>query len=213
MLTAIFLICAIIGGAVLVIQFIMLLVGMGGSGGIDFDLEVELPDDIDFDLDADVDVGEFEDASEGAHDSSWFFGVLSFRSLVAAVAFFGVTGMIAHTTGGMHPVVEFLIAMAGGIMAMFIVYWLLLGVKSLAEDGTTKIETAIGKVGSVYIPIPAEKAAAGKIQIKVNNRLEEFAAITTHNEKLATGTRVQVIGVAGKGTLVVQLPKTNDTKL
>lgn len=210
MLTAIFLFCALVGGTVLVIQFGFLLAGFGGEhvdAGVDFSGDIDVDVNADFDIEADAaDI----DSGEMHHDSSWFFGVISFRSLVAAVAFFGITGMIAHTTGAMHPVVELLVATGGGVLAMFLVFWLMLGVKSLAEDGTTKIETAIGKIGTVYVPIPAEKSAAGKIQVKVNNRLEEFAAVTSHTEKLTTGSCVRVTGVVGNSTLEVAPPAQSE---
>ena len=69
--------CAALGGTILVIQFIMTVLGLGGDEG-DFDLHVEtdLPDDVDFSDDS---------AHHAAgHGSTWIFAVVSFKTIVAA---------------------------------------------------------------------------------------------------------------------------------
>jgi membrane protein implicated in regulation of membrane protease activity len=47
------------------------------------------------------------------------------------------------------------------------------------------------------VPIDGDKGQAGKIQLKVQNRLVEFEAVTGASERLATGTKVRVIGITG----------------
>jgi len=195
MLATIFTLCALLGGTILVLQFLMTLTGMAGD-----DLGVDVPDDIDvpddFDLDGDNHGG------QSHYDSNWFFGVLSFRSVVAAIAFFGICGMIAHSAGIFNPFVELFIGLLGGVIAMFVVFWLMLGLKNLGEDGTIRIQDAIGKVGTVNVAIPPNKSAAGKIQITIQNRLVDYAAMTT-GDKLQTGTSVEVVGLLGESTLEV----------
>ena len=50
---------------------------------------------------------------------------------------------------------------------------------------------------------PPAKAQAGKIQLKLQNRLVEYEAVTSSPERLATGTKVRVVGIAGN-TLEVE---------
>ena len=80
---------------------------------------------------------------------------------------------------------------------MYGVHWIVRTMGRLAEDGTLRIRQAIGQEGTVYVPIPADKANAGKVQLKVQNRLVEFEAVTAAGQRLATGTKVRVVGVTG----------------
>ena len=67
----------------------------------------------------------------------------------------------------------------------------------LGEDGTQRVQGALGQEGTVYVPIPPAKSQAGKIQLKLQNRLVEYEAVTNNAQRLATGTRVRVIAVTG----------------
>lgn len=196
MLTYVFLVCAVVGGAILVVQFVMTLAGLGGEG---FDIDVDVPDSMDFDT-GHFDVG---DGDAVHHDSSWFFGIISFRTVVAAITFFGLCGMLARSTGVGSAPFELLIGLIGGVVAMYAVYWMMASLKKLSEDGTLRINSAIGKIGTVYISIPPNKTAPGKIQVKVQDRLVEFAAVTSGDDKLLTGAKVEVVGVIGQDTLEV----------
>jgi hypothetical protein len=190
MLTWLFLICAIVGGTVLVCQFVLTLVGLGGDHG--FDVSHDVSTDIGHDLSAD---GTGHDA-HGNHGSSWLFGVISFRTLVAAAAFFGLVGLAAESAN-QSAGVSLLLATAAGIGAMYGVHWIVRTMGRLGEDGTVRIHSALGQEGTVYIPIPAGKAQAGKIQLRLQNRLVEYEAVTGGPDRLATGTKVRVVGITG----------------
>lgn len=193
MLTAVFLICAAVGGTILVGQFVMTLAGLGGEG---LDMHVDVPD-------MHFDTAGLGDGDAMHHDSSWFFGIISFRTVVAAITFFGICGMLAKSTGVGSAPFELLIGLIGGVLAMYLVYWMMTGLRKLSEDGTSRIESAIGKIGTVYIPVPANKTAPGKIQVLVQDRLVEYAAVTSGGDKLLTGAKVEVVGVIGQDTLEV----------
>ena len=53
------------------------------------------------------------------------------------------------------------------------------------------------------MPIPADAKSAGKVNVKVQGRLTEYAAVSRHGARLATGAKVKVIGLADQMTLVV----------
>ena len=80
---------------------------------------------------------------------------------------------------------------------MFAVHALVKQMGRLNQDQTLRVQRAIGRVGTVYIPIPAQKTSSGKIQLSLQNRVVEYEAITKGDEKLATGTKVRVVAVRG----------------
>jgi membrane protein implicated in regulation of membrane protease activity len=212
-MATIFLFFAVVGGTVLVCQFVLTLMGLGSDGDIPDDLPDDVPHDLggvghDFAHDVhDVHAGDGHDAAHGhdgahGHDSSWLFGIISFRTLVAAFAFFGLAGLTAQSAGSTLWV-QLVIAFVSGAVAMFAVHGLMKMLGKLGEDATVRIHKALGQEGTVYVPIAAHKERAGKVQLKMQNRLMEYEAITG-GEKLATGARVRVVAIRGN-TLEVEL--------
>jgi membrane protein implicated in regulation of membrane protease activity len=198
MLTWLFLACAVIGGTVLVCQFVLTLVGLGTDVAIADDFEV--PHDVSggdahFDGGTHAADGAGHDA-HGHHGSSWLFGIITFRTLVAASTFFGLAGLAAESAG-QNLGVQLLLAGVAGLSAMYGVHWIVQTMGKLGEDATLKVRWAIGQEGTVYVPIPAARARPGMVQLRVKNRLVEYEALTDSPEKLATGTKVRVVGVLG----------------
>jgi membrane protein implicated in regulation of membrane protease activity len=192
-MTSLFVLCAVIGGTIMVCQFVLTLVGFGHDvGDMSHDVSVDVHTD---GADGADDGGDGHDDS-GHHGSSWLFGVISFRTLVAASAFFGLAGLAADSAGQGRPM-QVLIAVASGVGAMFAVHALVKQMGRLTQDQTLKVQRAIGHVGTVYIPIPGQKASAGKIQLSLQNRVVEYEAITSGDEELVTGTKVRVVAVRG----------------
>jgi membrane protein implicated in regulation of membrane protease activity len=194
-----FLLCAVVGGTVLVCQFVLTLIGLGGDNVAIAD---DLPDVHDVHVGgshgADVDGHD----AHGHHGSSWLFGIISFRTLVAAATFFGLVGLAAQSAElGLGP--QLFLATAAGLGAMCGVHWIVRAMTRLGEDATARVRAALGQEGTVYVPIPAGKANAGKVQLKLQNRLVEYEAVTSSSSKLATGTKVRVVGVTGN-TLEVE---------
>lgn len=195
-----FSICAVIGGTVLVCQFIMSMIGLGGHGDGGFDS----PEHLDFDH------GGHAPHDANQHDSSWFFGMVTFRTVVAALTFFGLTGLAGEA--GELPTAQTLgLAILAGAAAMFGVHWIMKTLHGLKADGTVRINRAIGLAGTVYLRVPAHKSGVGKIQINVQNRTMEYEAMTSH-EELPIGARVVVVNVIGPDTVEVALePSTTPT--
>ena len=207
-----FLICAVVGGTILTFQFVMTLTGMGGhhdAGGHGF-------------LDAGGDAGAHMDAGHGGgdhhsgdavshdhdlHEASkltWLFSFISLRSVVAGLTFFGLSGL-ASMRSGLTLEWSIAIALLAGLAAMYVVTTIMKAFGKLAHDGTVRIQNALGKRGTVYIPIPAGKSGAGKIQLKVQNRIVEYAAVTNEPEKLPTGAQVEVVDVPSSNVVEVKL--------
>lgn len=210
MLNNIFLIAAVIGGTVMVCQFVLTLMGMGDDvsdpghadsgfdGNVDADFEVADSTGHHHTPAATAAGGEFQHA-----DSSWLFGVLSFRTLIAAAAFFGVAGRAA-TAAGLANVPALAVALAAGVAAMYGMYWLMRGIAGLTSSGNQRISSALGRRATVYIPIPADSKGAGKVQLTMQNRIVEFQAVTDEPERLKTGETVEVVAIAGSDVVRVR---------
>jgi hypothetical protein len=219
----IFFLCAIVGGTVMVCQFVMTVLGLGA--------DLDVPDDVggaefhaggDFgghahDLasaDASVDSashgGDLTDALDHKHASShahhntsnWIFVKLTFQTVVAAIAFFGLGGMAARSSG-IQPWLAVVIAVASGTAALYIVYWLMELLHRFNSEGNVRIDNAVGLQGTVYISIPPENTGAGKIVLNLQNRTVELEAKTNEPSKLAPGANVVVLSILGPGLVEV----------
>jgi hypothetical protein len=209
----VFIICAAIGGTILVAQFVMTLIGLGGHA-FDLDMSTDMGHDFGGDFHADSDFhgdsaggGDHADATDHAdqasqHYSTWLFGILSFRTVVAALAFFGLAGLAARSADASTPTV-LLVSVGAGLAAMFAVYWMMRGLQTLRAEGTVRILGAVGQHGNVYLRVPANRSGSGKIQFNLQNRTMEYLAVTAGPE-LPTGAKVVVVGVVNPTTLEVQ---------
>ena len=195
-MTTVFLVCAAVGGTILFCQLLMTLIGLGGEA-LDFDL----PDAIDGDLGGDGDLSGGAEMADHL-DPSHVFGVLSFRTVVAALTFFGLAGLAADSAGAETGVV-WAVSLGAGGAALYGVYWMMRGLYKLTAEGTVQIRRAVGKHGTVYVPIPAHESGAGKIQVNVQNRTVEYLAMTS-GDKLPTGAKIVVVNVITPNTVEVE---------
>ena len=173
-------VCAAVGGTVLLVQILMSAVGFDG------------------DLD-----GDLADAADhpGDHEGG-FFGVLSFRTVTAALTFFGVAGLAGEQSGWDETQV-LVVATVAGAAALYGTYWLGVGLNRLQSDATATPEDSVGCVGSVYLRIPGNRAGAGKVQVSQQGRTIEYEAVTSGAE-LATGQSVVVVAFLGADTVEVE---------
>jgi membrane protein implicated in regulation of membrane protease activity len=198
----------VIAGTVFIFQFVMTLVGFGLEGA---DGHVDMPQDMHIDVgDAhgDLHAGDAPtESSHGHHGSTWLFGVISVRTVVAALTVFGLAGMAGLSSFGdgmMGHVYATAIALLAGAGAMFGVHFLMRSLHQLGADGKLQLSNAVGQAGTVYLPIPASNAGSGKIHVRVQGRLTELAARTNCEERLPAGTAVRVTGVVEGSTVRVE---------
>ncbi|MBC7789891.1 MAG: hypothetical protein H7Z74_08085 [Anaerolineae bacterium] len=182
-MTSIFLLCAVVGGGVLVIQFALTLFGVHHGGDLPHDAH---------------DVG-----VSHAHEGLNLFSV---RAISAGVAFFGLTGLGALRLGW-STLVSLLAAVAAGGAAMLLVALALRSMLRLESDGSIRMENALGVEAQVYVPIPGERAGAGKVTLTIQGRTVECQAVT-RGEALTTGTAVLVVDVLGADKVEVALPQS-----
>ena len=184
---------AVVGGILLVIQFVMLLVGLG---------HFEMDADVDFaDGDGGFAGGELElDPHADGHGVATF-GQISFRTLVAFATFFGLGGMWAESRGSSAPITS-LTALAGGLLAFYLVGFVMRKFAQFSSSGNIDIQNAVGERGRIYIPIPAARGGAGKVTLTVQERTVQIKAVTD-GDALKTGALCEITGVHDQETLIV----------
>lgn len=175
----IFLIVAIPSTVILIIQTILLLIG--------------LDDEMDVDADALGDDG---------------LSLFSVRGIVSMLCIAGWSGFALCETA-LPTTVSVLIAISLGVLTLIGMAFLMRALQRLQSSGNIQVSNTIGKVGQVYIPIPANATAAGKINVTVQEKYSEFSAITMESEALTTGTYVRVVAVNDAGVLVVERVSSN----
>jgi hypothetical protein len=169
-----FYLIAIPSTLVLLIQFVMSLLGLSH----DTDLDVQnLDGHVDFNLDHDFDI------SDGHEVFSADFQFISFRSIIAFLTM--------------------VVSVAAGLLAMFVIGYLFFLATKLQSSGNISYQNAVGSTAEVYIPINENTNFQGKVQVVVQERLIEASAITKNKKGFSTGEIVQVVGLVGLSTLVV----------
>jgi membrane protein implicated in regulation of membrane protease activity len=136
-------------------------------------------------------------------------GVLTFRSLVWALTFFGLVGLA--TSSYLEWPLDLLAASVAGVGTLYLVGLLMRSLHQLRAEGTARIERSVGKTGTVYLKVPGQRAGAGKVTLNLQNRTVEYQAITSQQE-LPTGAKVVVVAVIGPDTVEV-MPATDSGSL
>ena len=175
----IFALIAIPATLIMLIQTVLLLVGFGGE--------------------TDADGDDVFEANDGEGDGLALFSV---RGIVSMLTVFGWAGVAFWEL--MKPFPAVLLAAALGLLTLFGMAYLMRAVSRLQSSGNIDVENAVGKVAKVYIPIPPAGKGTGKVTITLQEKYSELSAITTSEQKIATGSLVRVVAVDGTGTLLVE---------
>ena len=120
---------------------------------------------------------------------------------MAALTFFGLAGLYGTSRWPEGPITP-LLAIAAGAGAMVMVTSLMRALSRLRAEGTVRMDRAVGRAGTVYLPIPGQKAGTGKVLLNLQNRTVECQAITA-NQELPTGAPVVVVAVLSPDTVEV----------
>jgi membrane protein implicated in regulation of membrane protease activity len=198
--------CAVVGGTIFVGQFVLSFIGLtgdhefsGDAGGDHFDGGGDHVDSAGHDSGGD---GHHGSGAMG-HDAAtwWFVGLLSFRTAIAGLTFFGLAGLAADASGvGVAGTLA--IAALSGLAALYLVAWMMRSLMRLRADGTVRIENTVGQTAMVYLTIPGHRAGKGKVTVTVQNRTMEYEAETDH-DALPTASRVQIVAVVGGDSVAV----------
>ncbi len=182
-LQQIFAFIAVPSTLILVLQTILLLFGIG-------------------DGDADID-------GDGIIDSIGGDGLalFSIRGIMAFLCIGGWSG-IALAGTNMNSVLVIMLATLCGFAALFGMAVLMRLMLSLQSSGNINLANAIGKAGTVYIPIPPAGKGRGKINVIVQGKYTEVSAISNETDILKTGETVRVVSTDETGLVVVERIKS-----
>lgn len=181
---------ALIGCTLLAIQVILQVIGLGGEADMDAGAA-------DVDVDADLDAGDPAHGTAG----NLFFGILSFKALVAFAGIFGLTGLSLQD-GDYSSFQRAAMSVVAGLVAMVLVGMLMRMLHSLGSSGSVVVRNALGHQAQVYLRIPAAGEGRGKVTLELQGRTVELDAVTD-GDAIATGKVVKVTEIIGNETLKV----------
>lgn len=154
--------------------------------------------DADTDVDVDTDID-----SDIASGDSIPFQFISLKNIVAFFTVFGWSG-IGFIHAGLATWLVILLATICGLLMMVLMATLFYFMSRLAESGTLKMKNAVGKLGEVYLRIPARRGGMGKVQLNVQGSLRTLDAITDDLEEIPTSSIIQVLDVIDDQILLVK---------
>ena len=175
----------IVGGTLFILRVIMMFIGGGVSD-----------DAIDSALDS------AGNLSMGDHvEADVSFKLMSIQGLTSFFMMFGLVGL-ALLAAGLPVFVTVLGGMLAGLVTVAVTGLIFTQMKRLQTEGTINIQNTVGTQGSVYLTIP--KNGTGQVQIIAQGSLKIFDAVSNSKTLIATGEKVQVIGVTSGNTLIVE---------
>jgi len=176
-------------------QFISSIIGLSTEG-----LDVEV--DADIDADAGMDLDDIEAHSlEEAGETMVAFRVFSLRAILAFCTLFSWAGALyLPRTESLSTTL--LYALGWGLLGWLVVSLLVWWLRGLAETGTRKLTTCVGKAGTVYLDIPAD--GLGEVRVAVSGAISMVKARAAGGAALKAGTPVRVGRILNETTVEVR---------
>lgn len=166
--------------AVLLLQILLTLVGVGHH-------------DADF-------------SGHGDHDTG--MGLLTVRTVTAFFVGFGWGGVIMLNQGYSMIAAIGVGASTGAAFLLATAFLIRNLLRLQSSGGNVDYKNAIGSVGTVYVTIPGAEAGGGQIELNLQGRLMMVDAFTKAASALRPNSKVKVVGLVGGNTLLVE-PLTN----
>lgn len=185
-------ISAIVGGVLFLIRSLLTIIGGDLHADTDMDFAVH-----------DVDVDSLSAAGDQGitHIGEANFQLFSMHGITGFFLIFGLIGL-ALSKAGVHDILTAIGGLLAGGFTMVVVagiYWYM---RRLQSDGTMRIETAVGKTGTVYLTIPED--GSGQVSLVIQGGLKQFNAISAQRQRIPTGSEVRVVRISEGRTLVVE---------
>lgn len=179
-----FLICATLGGFLVVVKLILQFIG-GGT-------ETHLG-------------GDAVPAFDGDHvDADIGFRLLSLHGLSSFFMIFGLVGLALYRQSQTGAPLSIAGAVAAGMMSVWVIGKLFALANGLQSSGNLHIDDAVGCTGTVYLSIA--QGGSGRVSLNFNNRLREMDAVEKNGAAVPTGTPVRVVAVNANVLVVEILP-------
>jgi membrane protein implicated in regulation of membrane protease activity len=135
-------------------------------------------------------------------DAGIDFQFITLKNLIAFFTIFGWSG-IACLSSGMGLGISVIISFVAGLIMMTIMASMMWFMGKLTDNGTLRLKNAIGKTGTVYLPVPPKRSGTGQIQIKVQG-LQTLDAMTDDTTGFKTGQVVEVTEVLKGDILLIR---------
>lgn len=197
-----FFVAAIFFSTIFLWQFISSFSALAGEavgGDADAgDIDVDLDGDIDL-ADADADSGDGGAFDEDAGLAT--FRLLSIRSLLAFCTLFSWAGAL-YLQNTPFTTLALVRALLWGLAGMVVVAFFFWALPRLTEEGTARLETAIGQNAQVYLDIPED--GVGQVKVLVGGMVSFVKARARTGQHLSAGTVVRVVGTLDNSVLVVE---------
>jgi membrane protein implicated in regulation of membrane protease activity len=182
-MSTVFLYCAVIGGTILVLQFVLLAFGAGA------------------DTDVETGAGDAHTGDPVGHDQSAFLKLISLQTIATFLTFFGLIGLGTQQLGW-SPLAVAGSAVIAGIAALFFVVRMMQALGRLQSHGNLDLANAVGHTGSVYLRVPAAGQGHGRVLMTVQGRTVECRAVSRAAE-IPTGASIRVLARTDDDVLVV----------
>lgn len=179
-------ILAISSTFLIVLQVIMLLIGL------ETDDIGDIGDQIDIDTDTISDVAGLK--------------LITLRGVIIFIASGSWMYLILYSNGISH-VISLIFGSIAGVLGMYLFAYAMKKMLEIQEEGNVKIDNSVGKHGTVYLKIPANRSGNGKINVLVQERLSEFDALTDDDNDIATGAEVEIVGILNNMLIVTKVRK------
>jgi hypothetical protein len=169
---------AIPASIIFLIQTIMTFMGADASDGLEADFD-----------------GDF-DSSDAP------FQLFSFRNLINFLLGFGWSGVSLYDTIE-NSTWLIVVSIIIGCLFVYVFFFIISQLLKLSEDATFKTIQALDKTAEVYLTIPANKTAKGKILISIRGSVHELEAMT-EGDKIDSGSTVKVVKIENEDILIVE---------
>jgi membrane protein implicated in regulation of membrane protease activity len=130
------------------------------------------------------------------------FQFLSIKNLIGFFAIMGWTG-IAMLNAGKSLGITVIVSVLAGLLMMAIMAAMVYYLSKLTEQNVLTLSNAIGKTGTVYLRIPAERKGMGQVQINVQG-FQTLNAVTDEKEEIKTGALIRVVDSINNEILLVK---------
>lgn len=182
-------------------QFISSLIGLGGA-------------EVDADIDADgLDLDDIEaHAIEEAGETITAFKILSLRAILAFCTMFSWAEAL-YLSLGKNVADATLYAVLWGLAGWVVVALLVNLMRKLAETGTPRLATCVGRRGMVYLDIPAN--GQGEVRVLVSGTISHVKARSSEGRAVSAGAPIRVLSVLDSSTVEVEpadKPSSNESK-
>lgn len=174
-----YLVIAIIGSIIFIIQAILTISGLGHAN----------------DIDADISVG-----NDAMDDLSGWDGLhmFTFRGIVAFLTFFGWAGYFWGDKGWGGLIIAVLSGAAMMFLTGLVVWWLM----KLQHSGNIPSEALLQEKGVVYLSIPGERKGKGQVTVSLSKCTRTVNALS--DTELKTGTPVKVVEMIDNDLYIVE---------